>query len=232
MLNKAYNKQSKQLISVDCSIFGYENGILKILLFNRNIDPYKGNISLVGGWVNDNESVENAAYRVLKKLTGLSNVEIEQVKIFSKPKRDEGGRVITVSFNALIKIVEHNIDLVNMHGAFWQKVDSIPNLIFDHNEIAQNSLEFLRQKASYHLVGRDLLPQEFTITQLRQLYNSIFQKEFDPGNFRKKILSLNAIVRLDKKDTSESKKGAFYYKFKNSEDITINERIIKFSQND
>jgi hypothetical protein len=93
--------------------------------------------------------------------------------------------------------------------------------------MANVALERLRQKASYHLVGQDLLPEEFTITQLRQLYNCIFMREFDPGNFRKKILSLDAMVCLNKKDTSESKKGAFYYKFKNNEDIQTSERIVK-----
>ena len=87
--------------------------------------------------------------------------------------------------------------------------------------------EKLRKTASYNLVGRNLLPHEFTITQLRLLYNSIFSTEFDPGNFRKKILSLNAMNRLDKKDTSESKKGAFYYTFKEIEDIDVNQRIVK-----
>ncbi len=121
MLDKTYNEQSKQLISIDCSIFGYEKCILKILLFRRNIEPLKGKLSLVGGWVNDNESVEKAAFRVLENLTGLSDVEMEQVKVFSKPERDEGGRVITVSFNTLIKIAEHNIELDRdaKGQAFW-----------------------------------------------------------------------------------------------------------------
>jgi hypothetical protein len=93
--------------------------------------------------------------------------------------------------------------------------------------MVESALEKLRQKASYDLVGRDLLPEEFTLTQLRQLYNSIFMKTFDPGNFRKKILSLNAIERLDKKNTSESKKGAFYYRFKTDGSNDFSERIIK-----
>ncbi|MEN8122674.1 MAG: NUDIX domain-containing protein [Bacteroidota bacterium] len=227
MLDKNYDIQSKQLVAVDCSVFGYEDGILKLLLFHRNIEPCKGMFSLVGGWVNEDESVENAAFRVLKKLTGLTNIAMEQVGVFSKPDRDPGGRVITVGFNALINIKSQNEDLVKEFGAEWFDVADLPKLIFDHNEILNESLEKLRFKASYHLVGLDLLPEKFTITQLRQLYNSIFQREFDPGNFRKKILSLKVLKRLDKKDSSESKKGAFYYEFMDNGNISINERIVK-----
>ncbi len=227
MLDQKYDVQSKQLVAVDCSIFGYEDGILKLLLFHRNIEPSRGKLSLVGGWVNEDESVENAAFRVLKKLTGLTNIAMEQVGVFSQPDRDPGGRVITVGFNALINIKMHNKDLVQEYGAEWFNVSGLSNLIFDHNEIFEKSLEQLRFKASYYLVGLDLLPEKFTITQVRQLYNSIFQRKFDPGNFRKKILSLNVLKRLNKKDSSESKKGAFYYEFINSEKMSINERIVK-----
>lgn len=227
MLNKKYNIQFKQLVAVDCSIFGYEDGVLKLLLFHRDIEPCKGQPSLVGGWVNEDESVENAAFRVLKQLTGLDNIAMKQVGVFSKPDRDPGGRVITVGFNALINIKSHNKNLVNEYGAKWFDVANLPKLIFDHNEIFEKSFEQLRFMASYNLVGLDLLPEKFTITQVRQLYNSIFQREFDPGNFRKKILSLNVLKRLDKKDSSESKKGAFYYEFINPKQLNINERIVK-----
>lgn len=225
MLDRNYDTQTKQLISVDCSIFGYENGILKLLLFHRNIEPEKGKLSLVGGWVNEDEFVENAAYRVLKKTTGLENIAMEQIGVFSNPDRDPGGRVITIGFNALINICSYNKNLVEEFGAEWFEVNNLPKLIFDHDEILKKSLEQLRFKASYYIVGQDLLPDKFTIIQLRQLYNSIFQREFDPGNFRKKILSLNVLKKLDKKDSSESKKGAFYYKFKKHRNI--NERIVK-----
>lgn len=222
-----YNQQKKHLVSIDCSIFGYEDGVLKLLLFHRIIEPEKGKLSLVGGWVNEDESTEDAASRVLKKITGLSGITMEQVGVFSKPDRDPGGRVITIAYNALINIKQHNKDLLREYGAEWIDVSELPELIFDHDEIFEKSLEKLRRKASYYIVGLDLLPEQFTITQLRQLYNSIFQREFDPGNFRKKILSLNVLKRLDKKDSSESKKGAFYYRFKNTDSFDVNEQIVR-----
>lgn len=222
-----YNIQPKHLIAADNVIFGYHEGQLKLLLFQRNLEPCIGKWSLVGGWVNADESVENAANRVLEKYTGLKNIFMEQVRVFSKPDRDSGGRVLSVVFYTLIKIDKYDHQLVDKYQASWWPVNKLPELIFDHHEMVQIALEKLRNKASYDLVGRDLLSEEFTITQLRNLYNSIFMREFDPGNFRKKVLSLNAMIRMDRKDTSESKKGAYYYTFKNIEDIDASIRIIK-----
>ncbi len=227
MVYKEYLEQEKHLVAVDCAIFGYEENELKLLLFHRAFPPSKGEWSLVGGWVNADESVDNAAIRVLQKITGLQDIFMEQVQVFSKPNRDPGGRVITILFNALIDIEKHNKDLVREYGAHWWPVTKLPALIFDHNEMAKAAHNQLQAKASHGLIGLDLLPEEFTITQLRQLYNCIFLKEFDPGNFRKKILSLNVLKRLNKKDFSESKKGAYYYSLKKGQDSILNERIIK-----
>ena len=224
---KEYTEQEKHLVAVDCAIFGYEENELKLLLFHRALPPSLGEWSLVGGWVNGNESVEEAAIRVLQKITGLHDIFMEQVHVFSKPDRDPGGRVMTVLFNALINIEKYNKDLVREYGAHWWPLTDIPQLIFDHGEMAETAHRHLQAKASHGLLGLDLLPKEFTITQLRQLYNCIFLKEFDPGNFRKKILSLNVLKRLNKKDFSESKKGAYYYSLKKNQNSILNERIIK-----
>lgn len=228
MQYKEYLEQEKHLVAVDCAIFGYEENELKLLLFHRALPPSKGEWSLVGGWVNSNESVDDAAVRVLKKITGLHEIFMEQVQVFSKPHRDPGGRVITILFNALIDIKKHNKNLVREYGAHWWPVKNLPQLIFDHNDIVKVALKQLQVKASNGLIGLDLLPKEFTITQLRQLYNCIFLKEFDPGNFRKKILSLKVLKVLNKKDFSESKKGAYYYCLKKPSSSILNERIIKF----
>ncbi|MBN2638436.1 MAG: NUDIX hydrolase [Bacteroidales bacterium] len=221
-----YDFRQAHLVAIDNVVFGYDQGQLKLLLFERNIEPSKGGWSLVGGWVKPDESVEDAAYRVLTNITGLSNLFMEQVEVFSKPDRDPGGRVISVVFYALIDIKAHDHQMVNQYGAKWWPVNKLPELIFDHGVMKDAALQRLRIKASRDLVGRDLLPAEFTLTQLRNLYNCIFMKEFDPGNFRKKIISLNALRRLDKKDLSESKKGAYYYKFKNKSADQFTERII------
>lgn len=222
-----YTKPVRHLVAADCVIFGYEEGELKLLLFHRELQPSRGQWSLVGGWINEDESVEDAATRVLSSITGLKDIFLEQVEVFSKPDRDPGGPVISVVFNALIDIEKHNKELVREYGAHWWPVGKLPELIFDHADMVKKALLKLQHKASYDIVGGELLPEEFTITQLRKLYNSIFLREFDPGNFRKKILSLNVLERLNKKDLSESKKGAFYYQFNSEKNIVINERIVK-----
>lgn len=226
MAANLYN-QSKQLVSVDCIIFGYENEELKLLVFNRKIEPSIGGLSLVGGWVNDNESVEDAARNVLQRITGLSDIFMEQVLVFSKVDRDPGGRVISVVFYALIRIDDHDRKLVEGYGAKWIAIKNLPELIFDHNAMVEKALEKVRMKASYELIGKELLPEKFTILQLRNLYNALFFREFDPGNFRKKVLSLKVLERLNTKNTTESRKGAYYYKFKEDADENHNNTIVK-----
>ncbi len=217
----------KRLLSIDCVIFGYEEEKLKLLIFKRHIAPSKGQWSLIGGWVNENESVEDAALRVLGAITGLKDVYLEQVGVFSKPGRDPGGNVLTVAFNALIKIEKHSNEIIQEFGAQWVPISQVPPLIFDHDDMLRLAYEKLRLKATYNLIGRQLLPEKFTLTQLRNLYNEIFQKTFDPGNFRKKLLSLKLLERLDEKDRSESKKGAFYYRFKDDRESREVEPIFR-----
>jgi len=221
--------QLKRHIAVDCVIFGYEQEQLKLLVFKRAIEPAKGKWSLIGGWVKEEESVEDAARRVLVNLTGLQDVFMEQVQTFSKPNRDPGGNVVTVSFYALVKVEKYSNQLIHEFGAEWINMSELPSLIFDHDEMVARALEKLRLKSRYDLIGRQLLPEKFTITSLRKLYNEIFQKQFDPGNFRKKVLSLKVLERLEEKDMSESRKGAFYYKFNDIEEEGFNDPIFKQS---
>ena len=226
-----YNQyqENKRFIAVDCVIFGYEQEQLKLLVFQRAIEPSKGEWSLLGGWVRKDESAEDAARRVLNKLTGLTDVYLEQVHTFSDPDRDPGGCVVTIEYYALIKIDEEINVLIEESGAKWFSFDELPDLIFDHNVLVEKALEKLCLRSSYEIIGRKLFPEKFTLTRLRNLYNQIFRKEFDPGNFRKKILSLKVLERLEEKDMSESRKGAFYFKFKAKEEGEFNEPIFKRS---
>ncbi|MFO8002274.1 MAG: NUDIX domain-containing protein [Marinilabilia sp.] len=229
--NDIYKGSPQQYVAVDCVIFGYEDYQLKLLLMPRPIEPSIGGWSLMGGFCGDHESLETAAIRVLKKNTGLSNIYLEQVQAFSDVQRDPGGRVISVVFYALIPLYQQDIDKVQERGAHWFPVEQLPDLIFDHHDMVQMCLKKLQMRASYQLVGKELLPEQFTLTQLRKLYEAIFQRELDPGNFRKKVLSLNALERLNKKNTTESKKGAYLYKFKKEPDIQNNDRVLKINFN-
>lgn len=222
-----YNQHPKHFISIDCVIFGYRNNELCLLLYPRSFEPSKGSWSLMGGFVQNNESSDDAAKRVLKQTTGLQQIFMEQVATFSKPNRDSEARVISISYYALIRIDEHDELCVREHGAHWWPITKLPDMIFDHGEMVEKALVKLQKMAGYSLVGRELLSEKFTLMQLRKLYEAIFQREFDPGNFRKKILSLDALERLDTKNFTESKKGAYYYKSKKIESEKGLERIIK-----
>jgi ADP-ribose pyrophosphatase YjhB (NUDIX family) len=223
-----YKNTPKHYLAVDCVIFGYENYELKLLLHKRPIEPQMGGWSLMGGFCGNEESLESAANRVLRQSTGLKDIYLEQVQAFSKPDRDPAARVISVAFFALIRIDKHDAAKVDDMRARWWSMDAIPELIFDHSEIVEKAIERLQMKASLELVGKELLPDEFTLTRLRKLYEAIYQRELDPGNFRKKILGLNVLERLNTKNTEESKKGAFNYRFSpNSDELNGQERIIK-----
>ena len=223
-----YKLHPRYHVAVDCVILGYQDEEIKLLLYPRSFEPSKGKWSLLGGFVQDNESADEAAARILKQTTGLEQIYLEQVAAFSDFGRDPEARVISLAYFALIRIDLHNEDCVRENGAYWIPIRKLPNLIFDHQSMFEKALVKLQQKAGYSLVGLELLPEMFTLIQLRKLYEAIFQHEYDPGNFRKKILSLGALEKLNVKDASESRKGAFYYKAKsNIEDIDI-DRIVKF----
>lgn len=227
-LEESYVEHPRHFVAVDCVIFGYMDGELKLLIYPRSFEPAKGNWSLLGGFVQNDESSDQAAARILKKTTGLDQIYMEQVAAFSKPDREQIARVISIAYYALIRIDEHNEEKVREYGAEWLPLSSNPELIFDHNEIVEKALVKLQQKAGYQLVGPELLPEMFTLTQLRRMYEAIFQRSLDPGNFRKKILSLELLKRSNKKDSTESKKGAYYYSYieENAQDKDIG-RIIK-----
>jgi 8-oxo-dGTP diphosphatase len=223
----SYEKYSRHYLAVDCVIFGYEENELKVLLYPRGFEPLRGKWSLLGGFVDDNESLDNAALRVLQQTVGLDHIYLEQVAGFSEPDRDPGGRVISMAYFALIPIDKHDKELVRNHGAHWWPITKLPNMIFDHDRMIAVALDRLQRKASYELVGKELLPEMFTLTMLHNLYNAIFQRQFDAGNFRKKIAAIGQLEQTSLKDTGSSKRGAYYYKFKKSVSTENFPRIVK-----
>ena len=223
-----YKGHPKYLLAVDCVIFGYENEELKLLLYPRGFEPVKGQWSLMGGFVRENESCEKAACRILRQTTGLDNIFLKEVGTFSDPEREPFTRVISVAWYALIRIHQNDLELLKQHGAHWWPVSALPDLIFDHSEMIGKAMIRLQQKAGFSLAGSELLPEKFTLLQLRKLYQAIFQREFDPGNFRKKMLSLETLERTNEKNLTESRKGAYYYIIgKNVKEIET-DRIVKF----
>jgi 8-oxo-dGTP diphosphatase len=213
MPDNSYAHHEKQYVAVDCVIFGYEKEELKVLLYRRGFEPSAGKWSLLGGFVGTDETLGDAARRVLYNTTGLQNIYQEQVHAFSKPDRDPAGRVISVAYYALIRINHQDSDLVREHGAHWWSISKLPKLIFDHQEMIKSSLLSLQKKAGNELVGKEVLGDLFTMTNLKKLYEAIFLRGLDAGNFRKKILSLGVLMRTTVKDKTDSKKGSYLYKY-------------------
>ncbi|WP_073317630.1 NUDIX hydrolase [Aquimarina spongiae] len=211
--NRWYENKEKILVAVDCIIFGFDNQTLKLLVFKREIEPLKGLWSLIGSFVRPNENANQAVLRILKDLTGLENIFMEELRAYTDVNRDPGARCISIAQYALIRIDKENEELVNKHGAYWFSIDTLPKLVLDHDTMVQDALEKLRDKAQRTPIGFELLPKYFTIPQIQTLYEQIFQKEIDTRNFRKKLLSLNFLKKTDMKDKSSSKKGAYLYEF-------------------
>jgi 8-oxo-dGTP diphosphatase len=212
---KSYSKTPRHLVAVDCIIFGYDilEKEIKLLLFKRLIDPAKGKWSLAGGFVYENESLDEAASSILRKLTGLESVYLKQSYAYGDKDRDPGNRVISVAYFALITIRDIDHELAERNGVHWRSISRLPDLIFDHPKMVKRALADLQNQVKIKPVGFELLPEKFTLVQLQDLYEAIYQRKIDKRNFRKKILSMGIIEKLNEKEKETSKKGAYYYKF-------------------
>ena len=212
---KIYSKGSKLLVAVDCIIFGYDilEKEIKLLLFKRLIEPAKGRWSLTGGFVDENESLDDAASRILRSLTGLESVYMKQSFAYGDINRDPGARVISVAYFALITIRDIDRGLAEQNGVNWRSISRLPDLIFNHPAMVKRALRDLQDQVKIKPVGFELLPEKFTLVQLQDLYEAIYQRTVDKRKFRKKILSMGILEKLDEKEKETSKRGAYYYKF-------------------
>lgn len=212
---KKWYAGDKMLVSIDCLVFGYDiqEENLKVLLFQRKVEPFAGDWSLIGGFVKLKEDLETSAKRILKTFTGLEDVFLEQLSAFGKSDRDPGGRVVSILYWSLIKLDEIHKDIVNSHGARWFEVNQLPKLVMDHRDMINLGEEKLIAYAKTRPLGFELLPEKFTLPQLLCLYEAIYGRKIDDRNFRKKILSTSVLIRQPEKDKSSSKKGAFLYQF-------------------
>ncbi|PXV60195.1 hypothetical protein CLV62_13043 [Dysgonomonas alginatilytica] len=208
-----YKEQEKFYVSVDCLILGFKNDKLYLLISKRKFEPLKGQDSLMGGFVRAEESLSETVSRVVFEYTGIQDVFMEQVGAYGEIGRDTGERVVSLAYYALIDIQYFDEQLCKVHDARWQELDKVGDLIFDHNQILNDTIEILRNKAATKPLGFNLLPEKFTLPQLQSLYEAIYQTPLDKRNFRKKILEMDILEKQEDKDKSSSKRGAFYYKF-------------------
>ena len=210
---KHYAEHSRFYVAIDCIIFGFDKSTLKVLLVKRKFAPMKGAWSLMGGFLIDKESLDEAAERILFSLTGLNNVYLEQLNCYGDIGRDPAARVISVSYYALIKTEDYNEELGVKYGAKWFDLEKKPDLIFDHDIMLDKALRRLRRKSRSQPIGFNLLSEKFTVPQLQKLYEAIHQVQFDKRNFRKRILSMHFLEKLNEKEKRASRKGAFLYRF-------------------
>lgn len=212
-MSKYYGEEQDFKVAVDCIIFGFDEEGLKLLLLKRNFEPCKGEWSLMGGFLRPEENLDQAAERVLRDCTGLEKVYMEQLMTFSDVNRDPGARVVSAAYFALLDIRNYDQEAVQSYPAVWVQLEQVPPLVFDHNQMVAKALARLRRRATNCPVGFNLLPKEFTLPSLQQLYEAIFGCKIDKRNFRKKMQSMNILLNTGKKDYSTSRKGAFLYSF-------------------
>ena len=208
-----YSQHAKVWVSVDCIIFGFDDGKLKVLIGRRQMDPGRGEWSLYGGFVAADEGLDEAASRTVKELTGLDNLYMRQVGAFGKTDRDPGERVISIAYYALINVKDYNERLRLEHGVEWMDVNHLPMLYSDHNEMVCKARKLMRQKLRTEPVGFRLLPNLFTLTQLQRLYEAVNGEDLDKRNFRKRIKEMDFIEKTELIDKKSSKRGAYLYRF-------------------
>lgn len=201
-------------VTVDCVIFGLDDEDLKVLLIQRDQDPFAGQWALPGGFVRLDEDLDSAARRELAEETGVRDAYLEQLYTYGAPDRDPRERVITVAYYALVNLVEHRIEATtDARDAAWFPLHDLPTLAFDHETILHAAHDRLRGKLRYQPIGFELLPDKFALRQLQDLYEKILDRDLDKRNFRKKIHSLDILEDLNEVEQDVAHRAARLYRF-------------------
>ena len=203
-------------LTVDCVIFGLDldSESLKVMLIERDVEPFAGVWAIPGGFVRSSETLIEAATRELEEETGIKDVFLEQLYTFGNPGRDPRGWVVSVGYYALVSPDKHDIHATtDARDARWFSIDSLPPLAFDHEEILKTALSRIRGKLTYAPIGFELLPQKFTVKQLQKVYEIVLGSNLDNRNFRKKIFGMDVLRELDEMQTGVAHRAARLYKF-------------------
>lgn len=220
-----YKEHSKFYLSVDIIVFGFEEGNLKILLGKRQMDPGRGEWSLYGGFVNEDEDLEEAANRTILELTGMTKLYMRQVGAFGAIDRDPGERVISIAYCALIDVKDYDDNLRQQHGLEWVALIEVPSLYSDHNLMVSNALAQIRRRINTEPIVFNLLPELFTLTQLQRVYEAILGSSIDKRNFRKRVKQIEFIEKTEFIDKTTSRRGAALYRF--NKNVYLEDPIFK-----
>jgi 8-oxo-dGTP diphosphatase len=218
MKTAAIEKQShldyfRIAVSVDCVIFGFEKKELKVLLIKSDLKEFAGKWSLLGDLIKPKEDLNSAPYRVLKERTGLDDVFLQQVGSFGDTGRHPSGRVITTAYVSLINIKDHQLKITD-NEVHWHNIGRVKEMAFDHKEILDSSLKFLREKIIDEPVVFNLLPEKFSLRELQDLYQAILDVKLDRRNFRKKIALKSWLDDIDEMEMDVPHRPGKLYKLK------------------
>lgn len=209
-------KYPRPSVTTDCVVFGalIEHRTLQVLLIKRAGEPFKGCWALPGGFVDMGEDLETSARRELHEETGAEVDYLEQLYTFGAPERDPRGRVITVAYYALVRPMTVQAASDASAASWWALKHALDDieLAFDHRAILETAVARLRAKVCYEPIGFNLLPQHFTLRELRALYEMILGRKIDKRNFRRKILDMGILVEAGKQ-TDTSHRPAMLYRF-------------------
>lgn len=212
-MEQFYNDHDRLLVSVDCIVFGFDEGELRVLMGKRKMDPGRGQWSLYGGFVGANESVNDAARRVLYGLTGLKDLYMKQVGAYGDVDRDPGARVISISYYSMINVADYDQAQQQEHDVAWVNIEQLPEMYSDHRKMVLKARRMMQEKISHEPIGFNLLPELFTLSQLQQVYEAVNGEEVDKRNFRKRIKDIDFIEKTELIDKVSSKRGAALYRF-------------------
>jgi len=205
---------ARPALTVDCVVFGLDDGDLKVLLIQRGLQPFAGSWALPGGFVRIDESLDQAARRELQEETGLTRVFLEQLCTVGTVDRDPRERVVSVAHYALVRLSDHQVRAAtDARAAAWYAVGRLPALAFDHAAIIETALRRLQAKVRYQPIGFELLPPRFSLTRLQRMYEIILERPLDKRNFRKKVLSLGILEDLGEVEQDVAHRAARLYRF-------------------
>lgn len=221
-MNTKYAEYESPGVTVDLVLFTVNENRLKVMLVKRAEEPFRNDWSLPGGFIKSGESLDAAAQRVLVEKTGVNDVYMEQLYTFGEPERDPRSRVITVAYIALIPwqslpqpASEKVTDLT------WSPVDHLPKLAFDHKLIVNYAVKRLRAKVSYSNIVYGLMPRQFRLSELQNMYECIINDKLDKRNFRKRMLATGLLKETGKKDIAGAHRPAMLYQFKTKEIVFL-----------
>jgi 8-oxo-dGTP diphosphatase len=217
-------------LTVDAVVFGYNpNEGISVLLIKRKHEPYKGTWAIPGGFVEVDESLEHAVSRELKEETGIEVNYLEQLYTFGDPKRDPRKRIVSVAYYALVKPEIYEVHAADdAEGAEWFNIEKLPRLAFDHKAILEMAVFRLRNKISYEPVGFELMEKHFPFSELHKLYETLYGKEIDRRNFKKKFLSLDILKELKEKSSGGKGRPGVLYSFDKEKYFKLKKKGIVF----